>query len=64
MKISGITLTEKEYRVIEKIRTTGRWMPPNSQNATAQNLIKKGICYWNSGYDALILTQFGKSIEL
>lgn len=57
-------LSDKEYRVIETIRKTGRWRPPNSQNTTAQNLIKKGICDWNPGYDYLILTKLGKEIDL
>lgn len=62
--MTNIKLSDKEYRVIETIRKDGQWKPPLAQNATVKNLIAKGICDWNSGYDSLILTKKGQEIEL
>ncbi len=64
MKISGITLTEKEYKVIEIIRKEGQWTPPHAQVPTVKNLMAKGICDWNETYMSLILTKFGKTLDL
>lgn len=64
MKVGNLKLSEKEYKVIEKIRREGCWVPPHAQVPTVKNLISKGICDWDKGYISLILTQKGKEIEL
>ncbi len=64
MKISGINLSEKEYKVIEIIRKDGKWKPPHAQVPTVKNLIAKGICDWHPDYIHLVLTDLGKGLDL
>lgn len=59
-----IKLSPKEYEVMETIRREGKWLPPNSQNATAKNLMKKGLCDWNGAYSHIVFTDKGKLLEL
>lgn len=64
-KITATSLSKKQYEIVDHIRKNGTYeVSGNCQNPTVQALLKKGLCEWNSLYNALKLTQKGKEIDL
>lgn len=61
VKKSGkVKLTATQVGVLDTIKERGECYFSNNQNPTAKKLISLGICDWNSRYDALVFTEFGK----
>jgi len=60
-------LSKKQKEIIKTIREKGEYKIPatiSHQNQTIKKLISIGVCEWNDTFNALILTELGKTIEL